>query len=629
MYLGMIQKVEGLNSKVESYRIRQISLIILDTLIVLLSSLISIKLTETYFQIPILIYIVINILSFYKFNCYSSLWSYGGEKEITNIFMAGSISGGCFVIINTLLGYKASTLFYIMSVLLVIVLTVGSRLTYRAIRRVLSFMSINNTKEASRVLIIGAGSAGKLIIKEIFENPNINKLPVGIVDDDEKKIGKNIFGVPILGKCCDISEISRKCEIDEIIFSIANISKEAKTRILDYCNETKCKIKTIPGIYEIIEGKVDIKRIRNVEIEDLLGRDVIQTNLGEISEYLREKTVLVTGGGGSIGSELCRQVAKFTPKKLIILDIYENNAYEIQQELKRKYGNKLDLEVIIGTVRDEKRIDDIMSTYLPDVVFHAAAHKHVPLMEDSPCEAIKNNVFGTMNVAKKASEYKVKKFVLISTDKAVNPTNIMGATKRCCEILIQALDRKSKTEFVAVRFGNVLGSNGSVIPLFKKQIEEGGPVTVTHEEITRYFMTIPEAVSLVIEAGSMAKGGEIFVLDMGEPVKISDLAKKLITLSGLEPDVDIKIKYTGLRPGEKLYEELLMAQEGLRKTENNKIFIEPPMYRDEDELSKNISTLRKYIEKNKIDNIRNIMKKIVPTYVEEKDKEEMEQGVVV
>ena len=631
MYLGMIQQLEKFNnSNIKSYRIRQVSLIMLDVLIILLSSVISMKLIEVNFKIPILIYVLINIMFFYKFNCYNSLWSYDGEKEMTSIFIASLISGVCFIIINTILGYKVRKLFYIISVLLVIVMAVGYRLAYRGIRRLLSYISISNKQESSRVLIVGAGSAGKLIIKEIFENPNLNKLPVAIVDDDDNKIGKSISGIPIIGKCSDVGLISKEYEVDEIIFSIANIPEKTKRRILNYCNETKCKIKTIPGIYEIIDGKVDINRIRNVEIEDLLGRNVIHTNLDEISTYLRGKIVLVTGGGGSIGSELCRQVAKLEPQKLIILDIYENNAYEVQQELKRKYGDKLNLEVIIGSVRDEKRVDDIMRTYLPDVVFHAAAHKHVPLMEDSPCEAVKNNVFGTLNVAKKASKYNVKKFVLISTDKAVNPTNIMGATKRCCEMIIQALDRKSTTEFVAVRFGNVLGSNGSVIPLFKKQIGQGGPVTVTHKDITRYFMTIPEAVSLVIEAGSMAKGGEIFVLDMGEPVKIADLAKKLITLSGLEPDVDIKIKYTGLRPGEKLYEELLMAQENLRKTDNNKIFIEPPIYRDENELFEKLYTLRTYIENNKVDDIRDIMKEIVPTYMEEKDnKEETEELVSI
>lgn len=615
--MGIVEKIEELNNKMETYRSRQILLIVLDVLIVLISSLVSIKLTEIEFEMTILIYVVINILFYYKLNCYNSLWSSGGEKELTNVFFAGSMSGVCFIIINSILGYQPKLLFYVISTLLVIVLTIGSRLTYRGIRRMLSYMSINSTKGVSRVLIVGAGSAGKLIIKEIYENTNLNKLPVAIVDDDSRKIGKSIFNIPILGKCSDIRKIARENNVDEIIFSIANIPRERKVEILDYCNETKCKIKTIPGIYEIIDGKVDIKKIRNVEIEDLLGRDAIQMDLGEISEYLENKTILVTGGGGSIGSEICRQIAKFNPKKLIILDIYENNAYEIQQELIRSYGEDLDLDVIIGSVRDEDRVDYVMSTYYPDVVFHAAAHKHVPLMEDSPCEAIKNNVFGTINVAQKASKYKVKKFVLISTDKAVNPTNIMGATKRSCEILTQALDKYSSTEFVAVRFGNVLGSNGSVIPLFKKQIEEGGPVRVTHPKITRYFMTIPEAVSLVIEAGSMARGGEVFVLDMGKPVKIDDLAKKLITLSGLEPNVDIKIEYIGLRPGEKLYEELLIGGEGLRSTENEKIFVEQPMDINDDELKEQFGSLKKYVETNEVNKVKIIMKEIVPTYREE------------
>lgn len=627
----MVQKIEKFNNKGEPYKVRQISLIIIDVLIVLLSFIISDKLTKSNVQMPISIYvyIAINIFSLYRFNCYSSLWSSGGEKEITNIFMAGVVSGVSFIIINSILGSNLEGLFYVTTALLVIVITVGSRLSYRVIRRMLCYISINNTKEASRVLIVGAGSAGKLILKEIFANPDMDKLPVAIVDDNPKKIGKSIFNIPILGACCDIEKIAKENKVDEIIFSIANIPRERKIEILDYCEKSKCKIKTIPGIYEIIEGKVDIKKIRDVEIEDLLGRDVIQMNLNEISDYLRGEIVLVTGGGGSIGSEICRQIAKFNPKKLVILDIYENNAYEIQQELTRNYGDKLDLDVIIASVRDDKRIDNIMKTYHPDVVFHTAAHKHVPLMEDSPCEAVKNNVFGTINVAIKSSRNNVKKFVLISTDKAVNPTNIMGATKRCCEILTQSIDRYSKTEFVAVRFGNVLGSNGSVIPLFKKQIEEGGPVTVTDEEITRFFMTIPEAVSLVIDAGSMARGGEVFVLDMGKPVKIADLAKKLITLSGLEPDVDIKIEYTGLRPGEKLYEELLMDEEGLRSTENQKIFVEQPLEIDEDELRKQIDILKEYVEQNRNDEVKETMKKIVTTYVEENEDNYNEEKVVV
>ena len=627
MYFNAVQNLDKKNSKIEPYRTRQIGLILLDTLIVLLSSIISIKLVGIDAEVNTLIYVGINILFLYRFNCYSSLWSSGGEKEITNIFMAGSISGLCFIIINSLMEKNYGGLFYIVNILLVIVLIVASRVAYRTFRRMLSYMSINKSTEVSRVLIVGAGSAGKLIIREIFDNISVNKLPVVIVDDDPSKIGKSIFNIPILGSCSNIEEIAKNYDVDEIIFSIANISKERKVEILDYCNKTKCKIKTIPGIYEIIEGKVDIKTIRDVEIEDLLGREVIKTNLGEISGYLKDQTVLVTGGGGSIGSELCRQITKFSPKKLIIFDIYENNAYEIQQELLRNYGDTLDLDVIIGSVRDERRVDYVMKKYHPNVVFHAAAHKHVPLMEVSPCEAIKNNVFGTLNVARKASEYNARKFVLISTDKAVNPTNIMGATKRCCEILIQSLDRHSDTEFVAVRFGNVLGSNGSVIPLFKKQIEEGGPVRVTHPQITRFFMTIPEAVSLVIEAGSMARGGEIFVLDMGKPVKIVDLAKKLITLSGLEPNIDIKIEFTGLRPGEKLYEELLLDEEGLKSTENKKIFIGQPLFIDENELLKNMTSLKACIEDYQDyedDEVKKIMKKIVTTYVEEKEKDKEE-----
>lgn len=616
MEINILKEIEKQNAKLDSYRIRQTLLVIIDILTVIVSFSISIRLSDmkNVSIIPIVVYVVSNVVALYQFRCYSSLWFLGGEEEVSNILIAEIFTLIYSTIINMFLGFRFNVLFYVLNILITMVVTIASRVSYRGIRRMISFMSINRVDVASRVLIVGAGSAGKLIIRELYDNPELKKLPVAIVDDDKKKVGKNIYNVPILGTCSEVKKIVNENCIDEIIFSIANIPRKDKIRMIDYCKETKCKLKTIPGIYEIIEGKVDIKKIRDVEIEDLLGRDVIKTNLDEISGYLKDKVVLVTGGGGSIGSELCRQISKFSPKKLIILDIYENNAYEIQQELISKYGQSINLEVIIASVRDEKRIDNIINKYKPQVVFHAAAHKHVPLMEASPCEAIKNNVLGTLNVAMKANKYNVEKFVLISTDKAVNPTNIMGATKRCCEMIIQSINKNSNTEFVAVRFGNVLGSNGSVIPLFKKQIEEGGPVKVTHPEITRFFMTIPEAVSLVMEAGAMAKGGEIFVLDMGEPVKILDLARNLISLSGLEPGVDIKIEFTGLRPGEKLYEELLMEEEGLMKTDNSKIFIGKPIDINDRGLITQLKKLKICADNCNDQEVYRIMSQLVDTY---------------
>lgn len=463
-------------------------------------------------------------------------------------------------------------------------------------------------------MIVGAGSAGNLILKEMFENPQLNMYPVGIIDDNEKKLGKSYYNVPVIGTTDDIEKVVQNLDIDEIIFSIAKITRKRKAEIMQTCKKTSCKIKTIPGIYELIDGKVGIKNIREVNIEDLLGRESVKIRDAEVLRFLKGKKVLVTGAGGSIGSELCRQISFLNPKELILVDIYENNVYELQQELIRKYKN-LDLKVLIASVRDKNRMEEIFINYQPEIVFHAAAHKHVPLMEDSPCEAIKNNVFGTLNMAELSAKYKVERFVLISTDKAVNPTNIMGATKRCCEMIVQTLNKNSETEFVAVRFGNVLGSNGSVVPLFKKQIEEGGPVKVTHPEITRFFMTIPEAVSLVLEAGTIARGGEIFVLNMGEPVKILDLAKNLITLSGLEPGIDIKIEFTGLRPGEKLYEEILMDEEGLRDTGKDKIYVGQPIEFDEGEFFHRLKDLQDVAEREEDDEVRYVIKELVPTYV--------------
>lgn len=475
-------------------------------------------------------------------------------------------------------------------------------------------LATKNT-DISRVLIIGAGCAGEMVVKELEKNPQLNKKAVAIIDDDITRIGDQVSGVDIVGTRNSILKIVKLYKIDEIIFSIANISKKGKKEIIDICKNTNCKIKTIPGIYEIIDGKVDIKQVRDVEIEDLLGREPIEVDFNLMGSYIQDSTILVTGAGGSIGSELCRQIANIMPKKLIMLDNYENNLYSIQQELIRKYGDSIKMIAVVASIREQKRMEKIFDKYRPEVVFHAAAHKHVPLMENSPGEAIKNNIFGTLNVAMLSSKYNVKRFLLISTDKAVNPTNVMGATKRAAEMIIQSLNEESKTEFVAVRFGNVLGSNGSVIPLFKKQIEEGGPVTVTHPKIIRYFMTIEEAVGLVIQAGGMAKGGEIFVLDMGEPVKILDLAKNLIRLSGFEPDVDIKIVFTGLRPGEKLYEELLMSEEGLLDTKHKKIFIGRPIDFDKNDLQKYLIELRNIVLEEDDELMEQAMKNLVPTFI--------------
>ena len=469
--------------------------------------------------------------------------------------------------------------------------------------------------DISKVLVIGAGCAGEMVVNELDKNPQLNKKAVAIIDDDNTKIGNKLSGVDIVGTRESILNIVNTYNIDEIIFSIANISKKEKKEIIDICQNTNCKIKTIPGIYEIIDGKVDIKQVRDVDIEDLLGREPVEVDFNLMGSYIQNSTILVTGAGGSIGSELCRQIANIRPKKLIMIDNYENNLYSIQQELLRKYETSMEIIAIVASIREEKRIDKIFDKYRPEVVFHAAAHKHVPLMENSPGEAIKNNIFGTLNVAMISSKYNVKRFLLISTDKAVNPTNIMGATKRAAEMIIQSLNEESKTEFVAVRFGNVLGSNGSVIPLFKKQIEEGGPVTVTHPDIIRYFMTIEEAVGLVIQAGAMAKGGEIFVLDMGEQVKILDLAKNLIKLSGFEPEVDIKIVFTGLRPGEKLYEELLMSEEGLLHTKHKKIFIGRPIDFDKNNLYKYLKKLWEIVYDEEEELIEDTMKNLVPTFI--------------
>ena len=482
---------------------------------------------------------------------------------------------------------------------------------------VLRFFLAGGKNKKKRVMIVGGGSAGLVLIKEMLTSDKIDYKPVCIADDDPTKLGKSISGVKVAGSTCDVKRLAEKYRVEEIFVTMPAASKKIQSAVIDRCKDCKCPVKVLPGVYQIADGQVTVSKLRKVEIQDLLGREQVKVNLDEIMGYIENKVVLVTGGGGSIGSELCRQIATHNPRLLIILDIYENNAYDIEQELKRKYPS-MPLLTLIASVRDMGKMRDVFSKYRPQIVFHAAAHKHVPLMETSPNEAVKNNVFGTVNVARCADEFGVETFVQISTDKAVNPTNIMGATKRICEMIIQTIGRHSKnTKFVAVRFGNVLGSNGSVIPLFRKQISEGGPVTVTHKDIIRYFMTIPEAVSLVLQAGAYAKGGQIFVLDMGEPVRIYDLAYNLIKLSGLEPGVDIDIVCTGLRPGEKLYEERLMKEEGLQKTPNGLINIAKPLEFDEETFWQTLDLL--YDEAySETDRMKEYVKKLVPTYTIEK-----------
>ena len=469
-------------------------------------------------------------------------------------------------------------------------------------------------------MVVGAGAAGYMLVREMKNSKHLNRKVPCIIDDDPKKIGTYLQGIPIVGNKEDIPEMAKKYGIEEIIIAIPTLKDEKQHELLEICQETACKIKMLPGIYQMVNQEVDISMLRDVSIEDLLGREPVDLHMETIGSYITGKTILVTGGGGSIGSEICRQVALHEPKQLIIVDIYENNAYDIQLELKKNYP-KLNLETLIASVRDKKRVEDIFETYRPDIVYHAAAHKHVPLMEDSPDEAIKNNVLGTYNVASAANKYHVKKMVLISTDKAVRPTNVMGASKRICEMIIQIFSQVSQTEYAAVRFGNVLGSNGSVIPIFRQQIKNGGPVTVTHPDIIRYFMTIPEAVNLVLQCGAYAKGGEIFILDMGEPVKILDLAKKMIRLSGHVPGEDIKIEFTGLRPGEKLYEELLIDEDNLVETENERIFVAQMGEIDVDEMSRKINgVIEKAYEESR--DIREEIKGIVPEYNIKVEQEE-------
>jgi len=556
------------------------------------------------------------IVTFAVAKFYNTMWQFASLDELLQIFFGTTAAS----ILVTVVGYTlAEERFpngvYVMGWLLTLFFVGFSRFSFRLVRRMKrkNQISQRDKEEFHRVMIIGAGEMGSMVIKEMKTAPQSKGIPVVAIDDSRSKKGTRIHGVKVAGGREMIPRMAVRYNVDQILLAIPSTKKKDLQDVLRICAKTGCQLKTVPALYEIMEKRMEPVAIRDVDIIDLLGRDEIDLNIEEISGYLQDKTVLVTGGGGSIGSELCRQIAYFNPKKLIIFDIYENNAYDLQNELLMRFKN-LNLEVLIGSVRDKVRVEHVFDVCKPDVVFHAAAHKHVPLMELSPGEAVKNNVFGTLNVAQAADKYGTKRMVMISTDKAVNPTNVMGATKRICELIIQYYSRHSKTGFVAVRFGNVLGSNGSVIPLFKKEIAAGGPVTVTHPDIIRYFMTIPEAARLVIQAGGMAHGGEIFILDMGQPVKIVDLARNLIRLSGFEPDVDIKIVYTGLRPGEKLYEELLLDSEGgCEKTNHELIYIGTPIKFNEETFLNEVEELRDCAG---VDNVKmmSVIHRLVPNY---------------
>lgn len=551
-----------------------------------------------------------SLLIFYLMKLYDSLWEFASTAELVRVFIASVISAGVCVVGMMMLKISMPRSFVLLYAGALTALCSALRLLYRELRR--ARMRSHGGIGQKRTMLIGGGQAGSMVLREFQFSAHSENNVVCIIDDDRSKHGSYMRGVKIVGGRDDILHMAEKYGVEEIVLAIPSASRRERLDILDICHLTGCSLRTLPGLYQLANGEVSIQSIKHVDIEDLLGRDTVKTDLNEVKAYVQDKVVLVTGGGGSIGSELCRQAAAMGPKQLIVFDIYENNAYDLQMELRHRHP-ELDLVVLIGSVRDETRVNNIFAKYHPDLVCHAAAHKHVPLMEDSPFEAIKNNVFGTYNVARAADRFGTQRFILISTDKAVNPTNVMGASKRICEMVVQTVNERSKTEFVAVRFGNVLGSAGSVIPLFRKQIKEGGPVTVTHKEVIRYFMTIPEAVQLIFQANAYANGGEIFVLDMGEPVKIDNLARNMIRLSGFEPDVDIKIEYTGLRPGEKLYEELLMSGEGLKKTKNDLIYIGSEVDFDKVEFEENLMEL-KAINETSERALRDKIAQIVPTY---------------
>lgn len=584
------------------------------------------------YRVLIIPYILIAIASMWAFRLYHSVWTYASTTELVHLVLSWLVTQVGILVVYFITQIRMPLSFWIMGAVLGFCFTAALRFGYRFLRmtRVRMRAASANGKTPENVMIIGAGSAGRDLIHEVKFSDKLNWRVVCAIDDNPSKEGKYLDGVPIVGGRKRIVDAAKEYGVTQIVFDIPSAAGTVRRDILEICQQTDCKILAMPGIYQLLDGQVNVSRLREVQIEDLLGRDPITINSDEVHDFIHDKVVLITGGGGSIGSELCRQIAADSPRQLIIFDIYENSAYEIQQELLRNHS-EINLEVLIGSVRDEKRVSWLFDQYSPDIVFHAAAHKHVPLMEKSPNEAIKNNVMGTYNVAKTALEHGADRFVLISTDKAVNPTNIMGASKRVCEMIVQMMDRRSaarceeslfvedgslrpvRTVFSAVRFGNVLGSNGSVIPLFQKQIADGGPVTVTDKNIIRYFMTIPEAVGLVLQAAFYAEGGEIFVLDMGDPVKIDDMARKLIRLSGLEPDVDIEIVYTGLRPGEKLFEEMLMNEEGLKETPNKLIHIGQPIQMDDDIVNRKIVELGQQ-SLQESDTIKIIMASVVPTY---------------
>ena len=603
--------------------IRRVCLIILDILCIIAASFLALltRFEFDFHQIPPeflkVIYeygpfiIVVTLIIFTFFHVYSSLWEYAGIEEVFSLIAACLLSAVAKIVVISFTWSTMPRSWYVLDTMYLMILIGATRVSYRLIR-----LRRQNRKfpwvKRKKVMIIGGGEAGRTMITEIQNSKYLDQKVACIIDDDPKKIGRYIKGIKVVGNRDSIKKNVKRYNIQQIILTIPSVNSARIRPIVEICQDTNCELMILPGVHQLVTGEVKASKLRPVKIEDLLGRDEVHINLNEIMDYVSGKVIMVTGGGGSIGSELCRQIAEHRPKQLIIFDIYENNAYDIQQELVRKHP-ELDLVVLIGSVRDENRIDSIFEQYHPEIIYHAAAHKHVPLMEDSPNEAIKNNVLGTYNMVKMADKWNVKRFVQISTDKAVNPTNIMGASKRICEMIIQTYNKESNTEYVAVRFGNVLGSNGSVIPLFKKQIAEGGPVTVTHPEIIRYFMTIPEAVSLVLQAGAYAKGGEIFVLDMGDPVKILDLAKNMIRLSGYKVDQDIKIEFTGLRPGEKLFEELLMDEEGMTDTPNKLIHIGHPIDVDEVKLFHALRVLEQAAQ-SETDDMRLIVESIVPTY---------------
>ena len=566
-----------------------------------------------FYSVMIGPWVLLSLLVFRSFGLYRSIWIFVSIDELFRIILGYLCLIVCSIGLLLVLPGQVPISYYVLGLLFSFICTVGVRFSYRFLRYLYNDVyDRRGSNGIQNVMIIGAGEAGRALIREFSHRNKLAYRVVCLIDDNPAKNRRILEGIPIVGGREDIPKAVKKYNVKKIIYAIPTSDGQTKKEILDICSTTGCEIQVVPGIYQLVNGEVRMESLRNVEVQDLLGRDTIQVNWQEIGKYITGKRVMVTGGGGSIGSELCRQIAKNHPEELVIFDIYENNAYDIQMELNRTCPY-LNLKVLIGSVRNTARVESVLETYRPHLVFHAAAHKHVPLMEDSPNEAIKNNVLGTYKMAKAAAKYGVAKFVLISTDKAVNPTNIMGASKRLCEMVVQMMGRTTNTEFVAVRFGNVLGSNGSVIPLFKQQIANGGPVTVTHPEITRFFMTIPEAVSLVLQAGYYAKGGELFVLDMGQPVRIADMARNLIRLSGLEPDVDIKIEYTGLRPGEKLYEELLMDEEGLQETENKLIHIGKPIIMDDDQFVQQLKQLEEACISESSD-IKRLVSQIVHTY---------------